>query len=541
MTARRSASPRRPAVGVLLAALLTAVLPAAARAHAVLLETVPAADAAIAQAPQAVLLRFNEPVRPIVVQLLRAEDEAALSLPPVETTDTRLRLPLPHGLPDGSYLLSYRVTSADGHPVAGSFLFSVGAGSGRAIVSPVGRYEVAWKWLGVAARALWYGNLLLAAGLALFLALIRAPRGLASRLDRGLIRLAIAGIASGPLLLAAEGGGLLGGPAGSLLSLELWRLALGSSVFWTVAAGAAGLAIFTLARGRRFPLLVGALIVALSFGLSGHAATAGPRWLTAPVIALHVLGAAFWVGALWPLLLALGGAEAKTRLQAFSTLAVGAIACLIVAGTALAALQLGSVSALVSTDYGRRLLVKLILVAGLLGLAALNRLVLTPAIGRSGRAERGLRLTIATELALATGVIVLTASLGAVPPPRALAEQAAARGHVGNGQRDYAVYASLRGYNLILVATPAIAGANQIDLYFTGPDGRPAEGKTVELSAALPAHDVEALRIAASAVEPGHFRAPARLPLAGEWQVRAGLVIDDFTRLDFRTTIVIVG
>jgi copper transport protein len=281
--------------------------------------------------------------------------------------------------------------------------------------------------------------------------------------------------------------------------------------------------------------------VALSFGFSGHAATAGPRWLTAPVIALHVLSAAFWVGALWPLLLALGSAEAKARLQAFSTLAVGAIGCLIVAGSVLAALQLGSVSALVTTDYGRRLLAKLILVAGLLGLAALNRLVLTPAIGGSGRAEHGLRLTIGAELALAAAVVALTASLGAVAPPRALALQAAAAQHVGNGQRDYAVYATLRGYKLVLVATPATAGANRIDLYFTAPDGRPAEAKAVELSAALPAHDIEALRFAASPVEPGHFRAPARLPLAGEWQIRAGLVIDDFTRLDFRTRIVIVG
>jgi copper transport protein len=541
VTVYRGAGPRRPALALMLAGLLTAILPAAARAHAVLLETIPAADALLARAPKAILLRFNEPVRPIAVQLLRAEDEAALDLPPVEATDTRLTLPLPQGLPDGSYVMSYRVTSADGHPVAGSFVFSVGAAPAQAITSPVDRYDVAWTWLGVAARALWYGNLLLASGLALFLALIRAPPDSAPRLNRGLARLAISGIASGASLLAAEGGSLLGGPPGSLLSFELWRLALGSSVFWTVAAGAAGLAILSRARDRRFALLAGALVVALSFGLSGHAATAGPRWLTAPVIALHVLGAALWVGALWPLLLALGGAEAKARLQAFSSLAVCAIACLIVAGTVLAALQLGSISALVTTDYGRRLLAKLILVAGLLGLAALNRLLLTPALDRSARAERGLRLTIGTELALAAAVVALTASLGAVPPPRALALAAAVHEHGAEIGRDYAVYASARGYNLVLVATPATAGANRIDLYFTGPDGRPAAAKAVELSAALPARNIEALRLAASPVEPGHFRAPASLPLAGEWQLHAGLVIDDFTRLDFRTRIVIVG
>ncbi len=279
--------------------------------------------------------------------------------------------------------------------------------------------------------------------------------------------------------------------------------------------------------------------MALSFGLSGHAATAGPRWLTVPALGLHVLCAAFWVGALWPLRLALGGAAAKAQLQAFSARALAAVACLILAGSVLAVLQLGSFSALITYDYGRRLLAKLALVAGLLGLAALNRLVLTPALGRSGRATRWLRLTIGTELALMAGVVVLTASLGAVPPPRALALQAAAHGGEGEARSDFATYATARGVNLILVATPATAGTNRIDLYFTGADGRPANAKAAELSATLPERGVEALRFDALPVEPGHFRADANLPLAGRWQVRADLLIDDFTKVGFRTRIAV--
>ncbi len=539
MTGRLIAGPRRPAISVLLAALLIASLPAPARAHAVLLETSPAAGAVVARAPDVIMLRFDEPVRPIAVQVLRAEDEVALPLPPVEATDTRLSLPLPDGLPDGSYVLSYRVTSADGHPVAGSFVFSVGAAPGTAIAAPVDPYDVAWQWLGVAARSLWYGSLLLAAGLALFLALIRAPPDLAPRLGRTLIWLASAGLASGPLLLAAEGGALLGGPPGSLLSAEAWQLALGSSVFWTVVTAAAGLTLLILARTRRSLLLAGALLVALSFGLSGHAATAGPRWLTVPVLGLHTLCAAFWVGALWPLLLILRRGGAKMLVEAFSTLALPAVACLILAGSVLAVLQLEAWSALFTTDYGRRLTLKLALVAGLLGLAALNRLVLTPLLGRSRRAPRWLRLTIGAELALAAGVVVLTASLGAVPPPRALALQAAADGGQGEARADFATYATAQGFNLVLVATPATAGTNRIDLYFTGADGRPANAKAAELAATLPERGVEALRFDALPVEPGHFRADANLPLAGNWQVRADLLIDDFTKLGFRTRIAI--
>jgi copper transport protein len=540
MIGRGGAVRHRPSRAALLAVVLAiGILPVPARAHAVLLETQPASGAVIASAPQAIMLRFNEPVRPISVRVLRAEDETALPLPPVEATDTRLSLPLPQGLPDGSYVLSYRVTSADGHPVAGSFVFSVGAAPGTAIGSPVDPYDVAWQWLGVTARALWYGSLLLAAGLSLFLALIGAPPDLVPRLEHTLIRLVIAGFASGLLLLAAEGGGLLGGPPSSLLSADVWQLALGSSVSRTVATGAAGLTLLIFARAHRSLRLAGALLVALSFGLSGHAATAGPRWLTVPALGLHVLCAAFWVGALWPLLLAVRRREAKGLLETFSSLAVPAVACLILAGVVLGVLQLESWSALVTTDYGRRLLAKLTLVAGLLCLAALNRLVLTPALGRNERASRWLRLTIGTELALAAGVIVLTASLGAVPPPRALALEAAA--HAGGDQvrADFATYATAQGFNLVLVATPATAGANRIDLYFTGADGRPATAKAAELSAALPERNVEPLRFDARRIEPGHFRADASLPLTGSWQVRAGLLIDDFTKVDFRATIAV--
>ena len=104
---------------------------------------------------------------------------------------------------------------------------------------------------------------------------------------------------------------------------------------------------------------------------------------------------------------------------------------------------------------------------------------------------------------------------------------------------DFATYATAQGFNLVLVATPATAGTNRIDLYFTGADGQPATAKAAELSAALPERNVEALHFDARPVEPGHFRADASLPLAGSWQVRADLLIDDFTKLGFRTRIAV--
>jgi copper transport protein len=540
-------------------ALLLAALPwRGAHAHAVLLESSPAANAVLARAPERVVLRFNEPVRPAVIRLVRASDQGSVELGSPEVTDTDLRAPLPVGLSDGSYVLSYRVTSADGHPVIGSFVFAIGApgASPPPELAAAGASEDFWIAAGVAARTLWYGSLLLAAGLALFLGLLPVPTDLQPPLRRALAWLAAVALAACLALLGVTGGALYGGLPGDLLRPEPWRIALASPVAASVAVAAPGLGILILAARRarrmRLALPAGALLVAASFAASGHAATAGPAWITLPALMLHALCAAYWVGAFAPLLLALRrlpSDEVLVLMRAFSAGAVVAVACLLLAGVMLAALQVRTPAALITTDYGRLLLIKLSLVALLLGLGALNRLVLTPALENRAAAAVGLRRTIGADLALAAGVVVLTAGLGTVPPPRALAEQAAAQGHpghgdaghgdAGHGPHDYAVHAAAQGRNLVLVATPATIGENRIDLYLTDGRGQPVGAEAAELSFALPELGIEPLRADAAAVEPGHFRARVDLPLAGDWQAQADLLVDDFTKLPFRARIVI--
>ena len=85
---------------------------------------------------------------------------------------------------------------------------------------------------------------------------------------------------------------------------------------------------------------------------------------------------------------------------------------------------------------------------------------------------------------------------------------------------------------------PAI-GENRIDLYLTDGQGQPVDAKAAELSFALPEMGIEALRVDAAAVEPGHFQGRVDLPLAGDWQVHADLLVDDFTKLPFQARIVV--
>ena len=502
----------------------------------------------LAEAPERVELRFNEPIRPAVLRLLRASDEASVKLGSPEVTDTELRVPLPSGLSDGSYVLSYRVTSADGHPVVGSFVFAIGTPSAPAspALAAAGSEDF-WRTAGVAARALWYGSLLLAAGLALFLGLLPVPSDLQPPLRRGLAWLAALGLAACLAILGATGGALHGGMPRTLLSFEPWRIALASPVAVSVAVAAPGLGILALAAVRaggreRLTLLAGALLVAASFASSGHATTAGPGWITRPALMLHALCAAYWVGAFAPLFFALRRLprdRALLLIRAFSAGAVVAVGCLLLAGLTLAALQVRTPAALIATDYGRLLLLKLALVGLLICLGVINRLVLTPALQRRAGAAFHLRQTIAADLALAAGVVVLTAGLGSVPPPRALAEQAAAHAHAGHGSLDYAVQVTSRDHNLVVVISPARIGGNRVDLYLMSKEGQPVDAKAAELSFALPERGIEALRVDAAAIEPGHFQGRVNLPLAGAWQVRAEFLVDDFTKQPFRASIVV--
>jgi len=535
---------RYPSIGLLLIALLL-VLSGEAGAHAVLLETSPADGAVLARPPESVTLRFSEPVRPITVRMLDATRNVELEPAAIEAVNGEVRVTLVQPLVDGAYVVSWRVASVDSHPVSGAFVFDVGAAAGHRpqAASPFAN-DAAWQAAATAARALWYGVLLLAAGLALFPVAIGAPGELRAALCRALPPLALAGIATGVLVLGISGGELQGEDAFALLTPGPWLLAARTPLAASVVVAGLGLMLLAIAarRDRHAPRLAGVILIALSFACSGHAATAEPRWLAMPAFALHALLAALWLGALCALLVAVRRCpprQAGALLASFSRIALPAVALLVLAGTVLVLVELKSPRDLVATGYGQRLALKLALVACLLGLAVLNRWMLTPALlaGKAG-AARWLRRSLGLDLLLAAAVVAMTASLGAVPPPRSLASGHAARAAHHHEAHAYTTRVEIPQGRLVLVATPARAGPNRIDLRLMDPVGQPLDALAAELRLSLPDQGVEALRVEAGRQGIGHFVAPAAsLPLAGVWHVQADLLVDDFTKLTFRTRI----
>ena len=156
---------------------------------------------------------------------------------------------------------------------------------------------------------------------------------------------------------------------------------------------------------------------------SGHASTASPQWLTRPAVFLHAVSVAYWVGALMPLLAMLHRQPANlfAVLQRFSRGAVPVVGILVLTGLALAIVQLESFRALIDTRYGWILSIKVTLVILLLGLAALNRFRLTPALTSGPNNTRPLARSVLFECAIVIGILAVVAGWRFTPPPRSLA------------------------------------------------------------------------------------------------------------------------
>jgi copper resistance protein D len=154
---------------------------------------------------------------------------------------------------------------------------------------------------------------------------------------------------------------------------------------------------------------------------------------------LHLVAAAAWVGALVPLALVLGAeassddasfAIAREATRRFSTLGIVSVGTLVVTGAVNTWMLAGSVAALIGTDYGQLLLLKILKIAFftlMLSIAAVNRLRLTPQLVRatadaSARrdAVRQLRRNSLIEASVGAIVIFIVGILGTLPP--ALAE-----------------------------------------------------------------------------------------------------------------------
>ena len=133
------------------------------------------------------------------------------------------------------------------------------------------------------------------------------------------------------------------------------------------------------------------------------------------LLGVHLLGVAFWMGALPPLFIISRSAQLPRTAAAaarFGRLAVYVVAGLAGAGIFVLSLLLGGVSELWTSSYGRCITLKLVLVVGLLCLATFNKLRLTPRLlAGDAAAGRMLSASILVELSLSVLIMAVTATL----------------------------------------------------------------------------------------------------------------------------------
>lgn len=197
----------------------------------------------------------------------------------------------------------------------------------------------------------------------------------------------------------------------------VWESPLGSFAMLQVIGCGIILASIALRHSGLLMGVIGATIIASSFATIGHS-LGEPRYLLAPLIVVHILAGAFWVASLAPLYRASHEANGVVVLHRFGVLAGLTVPVLVIVGLAFAWCMLGSLSPLFTTDYGVTLFAKLVLVAGLLSLAALNKFRLVPAMVQSAQgAGKKLRRSIAFEAIAIGAILIVTAVLTGVTTP----------------------------------------------------------------------------------------------------------------------------
>ncbi len=523
----------RPVLVAIAAVLVALVLVPVAGAHARLIATEPTNDSVLDQSPRSVLLRFDEPVE-TAFGAIRVYDARAHRVDSGEVerpSEKEARISVDRRLGRGTYTVTWRAVSADGHPVSGAFVFHVGApGANPAGVAAQvleGGTPTSVTVLFSIVRALDFLLLLLVGGGTLMLVV---GLGRASPKTRSRLSLLLGGAALLLALVALKGIVLQGAAAGGFglreaLHWDVVSAVLGTrfGTVWLLQAGLALACAVLLVVGRRLPLLttaalVPAAVMLLTPALSGHASVSGRIAFVTDVA--HVVAAAVWVGGLAALVLALlwAGTErwqlAADAVPRFSGLAVVAVSWLIASGTVSGYLQVRALRGLWETTYGQLLLVKLALVLPLLLLGLYNNRRAVPRLreqlASAGERTRFLR-TAGAELALMVAIVSVTAVLVSEPPARA---EVAPRG-------PYATTAPLGDLELNLVVDPAAAGRNQIHLYLTDQSGQPTDVDAASVSATLASRQVGPLRLKAHRAGPGHFVVSrAQLALAGDWQLR---------------------
>ena len=503
-------------------------------AHAELVTSTPQPGAVLETAPTKITLTFSEPVE-ISLGGIRLFDGTGTSIDVSaarhpDGDDLAVEVDLP-ALDNGSYIVDWRVVSADSHPVHAAFTFQVGPESnlesglldqiistndtGGTVGLTISRSLV------TASIAIVFGGLL-ACGLGI------VPFGRRQRVVIGAS--AAIGAVAGALAMPLEVAYTAGRSLDVITDGSAWRAVFDTTIgfAWVVRAVTialtAGVLLATHSRSRatwwRAVLVAGLVVVGIASAYGGHGATGRWHYLGVLLTMLHVASMAVWLGGLAMLVLSFGDAQ-RDGVERFSSIALLSVVTVVVTGTMQGFRQVGSWDALTNTSYGQLLIWKLVAVAAVLLVAAVaraathGRLVATcPRVEASvgaaaavGYDRARLRRAVTIEAVLAAVVIVITSLLMAANPSQATASA------------PFSATLTSQGYLATITVAPGRVGTNEVHIYLSSPNSSLEQPDDITVTIQDPSRDIDPIDLTISKAGAGHVISTATFPYAATWRM----------------------
>jgi copper transport protein len=587
---------RRVLLVAALVAVLVVALAAPAYAHATLESTNPAPGAVLTGTPNAIILEFSEPVTVALggVRLYDQNGDRIATDPPTRPDGSTVSTETRGKLDDGSYIVTWRVTSADTHPIQGAFTFQIGTGgnaTGRDVTGLADRLLADQRGVKAVGEAWGVARFLAFVGIAVLIGSVAFCVAIWSRARTFRAARIVTYSGLGVLAVATVAGFLLQGPYAAGLGVShVFDTALWSDVaatrFGSVWLARLGLLVVAFALVRvlfarpartRLPTwwLVAASVVAIAIAatpaLAGHSTTGEYVGVALVASVVHVLSMSIWLGGLLMMaLVVMRGNEIEDRRDVildFSFVAMWCVLALIVSGAFQTWRQVRALDALRDTDFGHILVIKLVVFA-LMGVFALfsreivgrvfdyfddedddepDEVDAAPVPIVSGGADdsglldldpevrkewRNLRRSVWAEAFLGIVILAITAVLvNAVPAVTA------------NAVNDEgAAGVSMRSAQVVVDVTvaPARAGRNDIHVSTFSPAGAPLDVQELTLTFDLPSRDIAPIDAPLRKLGPGHYLSPGfDIPIAGEWRVIAKALLSDVDQVNLSGTITI--
>ncbi|MEP7133682.1 MAG: copper resistance protein CopC [Chloroflexota bacterium] len=516
-------------------------------AHALLLRSNPAANAVLDTPPVQVVLFFSEPLEPKLSSISVIDSNSLI----VDVGDVRVdpddskRMTVSlRSLTDGVYTVTWKaVSSADGHQTVGTYPFAVGNANANAVKAIQQSSSAKIPFSALLAKFIMLASLALLVGQRLFIALVWEPALKSDQSEvtqpavwKTLYRIALIGmllsIAIGILSQAGQTTGKeLSFPWDPDLGRVLIETRLG--LIWLLRLALTLCAIWLLGwhespikNWLSFALFISLL---LTIALTSHAATETKPLLPILDDWIHLIGMAFWLGGIVYLYTGIRQLQQtderlRTHLTAlltrrFSANALVTVALIGVTGFYSAYLRVGTWSAALTTLYGHVLLIKQGFVAGLLLIAAVNLLIISPRLNRERLQGTGNANLVAlfgkiliVELTLAGLLLASVSFLTYIPPAKIVSPVA-----------DFTADQKADDLTVKININPAHVGENVFMLVMVTPDGQAVKtAKTVLLRFTPSRANIPPSELQLIGDGTGMFMAKgSNLSLPDQWQVQA--------------------